>query len=230
MVWPGRLPGEFAVRRVRGALLSVNYLADVPGHTTGWDHDRVPLLVSPVHPAGALRSLSQPRIEAGGLVLRPWRASDAETVRTAFDCPDIQRWHVRRMDSRDEALAWIEAWKPRWDSEKDASWAIAVDDEPVGQAGLRTISLFEGSAQLSYWVLPGARGAGIAVRAAHALTRWTFDVLGFHRVFLQHSTANAASCRVATKLGFPVEGTSRSALLHADGWHDIHTHARLSTD
>jgi RimJ/RimL family protein N-acetyltransferase len=191
----------------------------------------VPLLVSPVRPAGALRSLSQPRIDAGGLVLRPWRASDAGTVRAAFDCPDIQRWHVRRMDTDDEALGWIAAWQPRWDDEQDASWAIAdQDDQAIGQVGLRTISLFEGAAQLSYWVLPAARGDGVAVRAARALTRWTFDVMSFNRVFLQHSTANVASCRVAAKLGFPAEGTLRKALLHADGWHDIHTHARLRTD
>lgn len=165
-------------------------------------------------------------------MLRPWRQSDAETVRSAFDCPDIQRWHVRRMDSQDEALAWIAGWDMRWDNETDASWAItdAHGDQPIGQVGLRTISLFEGSAQLSYWVLPDARGTGIAARAALALTQWTFDIVRLHRVFLQHSTANPASCRVAAKLGFRVEGTLRGAMLHADGWHDVHTHARLRTD
>lgn len=165
-------------------------------------------------------------------MLRPWRESDADAVETAFDCPDIQRWHVRRMDSHNEAIAWTAGWKTRWDNETDASWAITGNDEdqPIGQVGLRTISLFEGSAQLSYWVLPAARGTGVAVRAALALTQWTFDVVGLHRVFLEHSTANTASCRVASKLGFDVEGTQRGALLHADGWHDAHTHARLRTD
>lgn len=163
-------------------------------------------------------------------MLRPWRESDAKTVKTAFDCPDIQRWHVRRMDSFDEALAWTAGWATRWDDETDASWAITDEDQPIGQVGLRTISLFEGSAQLSYWVLPEARGTGVAARAARALTQWTFDIVGLHRLFLQHSTVNLASCRVAAKLGFGVEGTLRGAILHADGWHDIHTHARLRTD
>ncbi len=151
---------------------------------------------------------------------------------TAFDYPDIQRRHLRRIDTTDEARAWIAGWTTRWDNETDASWAIVDnrDDQPIGQVGLRTVSLFEGSAQLSYWVLPDARGAGVAGRAALALTRWTFDVVHLHRVFLQHSTANLASCRVAAKLGFGLEGTQRAALLHADGWHDMHTHARLSID
>ncbi|MFG1923270.1 GNAT family N-acetyltransferase [Cryptosporangium sp. NPDC048952] len=50
------------------------------------------------------------------------------------------------------------------------------------------------------------------------------------RIFLLHSTGNSASCRVAHAAGFPMEGTLRGYLLHADGWHDVHSHARLSTD
>lgn len=160
----------------------------------------MPYLVNPSLPAGTLRALEQPGLGVDDrLALRPWHESDATAVKAAFGCPDIQRWHVRRMDTD-------------------------------GQVGLRTISLFDGSAQLSYWVAPEARGSGVATRAALALTRWTFDVVGLHRVFLQHSTANLASCRVAAKLGFGVEGTLRSAVLHADGWHDMHGHALLRTD
>lgn len=191
----------------------------------------MPLLVGPSRPAGSLRTLGQPHLAVDDrLALRPWRASDAEKVLAAFECPDIQRWHLRRMDTHDEAHAWMAGWTTRWDNETDASWAIVDNrDQPIGQVGLRTIVLFEGSAQLSYWVLPEVRGAGVAVRAARVLTQWAFDVVCLHRVFLQHSTANPASCRVATKLGFDVEGTLRNALRHADGWHDIHLHARLRT-
>jgi [ribosomal protein S5]-alanine N-acetyltransferase len=192
----------------------------------------MPLLVGPAHSTGALRDLGQPRLDVDeNLTLRPWRDSDAATVRVAFECPDIQRWHVRRMDTHDEALAWIMNWAAGWDDESEASWAIVGrDDQPIGQVGLRCISLFEGSAQLSYWVLPSARGTGVAARAAGTLTRWTFDTVRLHRIGLQHSTANQASCRVAAKLGFALEGIARSSLIHADGWHDMNNHARLCTD
>ncbi|MFD4637000.1 GNAT family N-acetyltransferase [Lentzea sp. NPDC058436] len=188
----------------------------------------MPLLVEPCLPAGSLNVLAQPHLSAGDrITLRPWRDTDAETVVKAFECPEIQRWHVRRMDTRAEALEWIAGWTRRWRDETDASWAITRDDEPIGQTGLRHVSLFEGSAALSYWVLPDFRGAGIAACAARTLTDWTFDVLGLHRVSLEHSTANTASCRVATRLGFAVEGTLRGSARHADGWHDMHQHARL---
>jgi RimJ/RimL family protein N-acetyltransferase len=44
---------------------------------------------------------------------------------------------------------------------------------------------------------------------------------------LDHSTRNHASCRVATKSGYLLEGTKRSAAVHDDGRHDMHLHARI---
>ncbi|GAA2587772.1 hypothetical protein GCM10010399_17220 [Dactylosporangium fulvum] len=99
-----------------------------------------------------------------------------------------------------------------------------------GIARLRRIALAEGSAEVSYWVLPSSRGRGVAPRALTAFVSWCFATLGLHRVELNHSTANPASCRVALKADFPAEGTKRSEALHDDGWHDMHLHARLSTD
>ncbi len=90
--------------------------------------------------------------------------------------------------------------------------------------------LSEASAQLSYWVLPTARGKGIAVRAVRTLTSWAFDTLRMNRLFLVHSVGNPASCRVAHKAAFGLEGVLRGYLRHADGWHDVHMHARLRTD
>jgi RimJ/RimL family protein N-acetyltransferase len=42
---------------------------------------------------------------------------------------------------------------------------------------------------------------------------------------------NAASCGVARKAGFLLEGTLRESYRYADGrFHDEHLHARLATD
>ena len=57
-----------------------------------------------------------------------------------------------------------------------------------------------------------------------------FGQVGLHRIELLHSTGNAASCRVAEKAGYVLEGTKRRQGLHADGWHDMHLHARLRDD
>ncbi|MEV1110762.1 GNAT family N-acetyltransferase [Micromonospora sp. NPDC049751] len=192
----------------------------------------MPLLVTPALPAGSLAAQEQPHLAVRpGLALRPWRDDDAPAVRAAFGCPAIQRWHVLRLDDDAEARAWTAQWTGRWRAETAVSFAIVDgDDRPVGQTGLREVLLTEGSAQISYWLLPDARGRGIATAALEALTRWSFTQAGLHRLELNHSTANAASCRVATRGGFAVEGVARQSMRHADGWHDMHQHARLRTE
>jgi RimJ/RimL family protein N-acetyltransferase len=79
-------------------------------------------------------------------------------------------------------------------------------------------------------VLPAARGTGVAARAVGALVGWALGDVGLHRLELVHAVANTASCRVAGKAGYALEGTLRSAMLHADGWHDMHLHARVNGD
>jgi RimJ/RimL family protein N-acetyltransferase len=192
----------------------------------------MPLLVEPVLGRGTLRDVAQPRLAVrGGLLLRPWQGRDADAVRTAFGCPEIQRWHVRRLDTVEEAGEWVGQWADQWDAETAASWAVVGgDDEPLGQVGLREISLAQGSAALSYWVTPAARGRGVAGGAVDSLSAWAFGQAGFNRLNIHHSTANTASCRVAGNAGYQLEGTLRQAIMHADGWHDWHVHGRLRTD
>jgi RimJ/RimL family protein N-acetyltransferase len=173
--------------------------------------------------------MDQPEIAVTALRLRPWRPADHEAVVTAFTDPAIQQWHARSVTEA-EAQDWIEQWPGRWQAESAASWAVIDDGVVAGQIGLRRIDLDEGLASISYWVLPDARGRRLAPRALTALTRWAFEDLGLHRLELSHSTANPASCRVAQRCGYLPEGTKRSEARHADGWHDMHAHARLATD
>lgn len=175
----------------------------------------------------------QPTLDAGDdLLLRPFEADDAAWVIDAFADPDIQRWHHLRIDTVGEAEEWIAGWAASWANETDGSWLIARrgSGERLGRLGLRGVDLAGGRAELSYWVVPVARGSGAATAATRAGSHWLFGSLGLRRVEVMHSVDNPASCRVARKAGFAPEGTLRSALLHADGWHGMHLHARLSTD
>ncbi|MEV8018705.1 GNAT family N-acetyltransferase [Streptomyces sp. NPDC086554] len=193
----------------------------------------MPFKISDVVAAGTLTRQAQPTIPVpGGLVIRPWSPDDAPAVYEAFQDPLIQRWHARDAESVDETRGWIDGWRKAWSEEKDAYWAItdAATDELVGRIALRLIVLADGQAEVAYWTMPSARGRGIAPRALTALSRWAFDEVGLHRLELTHSVANEASCRVALKTGFEPEGTKRSAVLHADGWHDMHLHARVKDD
>ncbi|WP_327097053.1 GNAT family N-acetyltransferase [Nocardia vinacea] len=188
----------------------------------------MPELTPDVVSAERFTQTAQPMIPApGGLVLRPWSHDDAPAVFEAFQDPMIQRWHVRAAASTDEASSWIQAWNRAWRNAIRAHWAVADSDgRVVGRTSLKHMDLPAGQAEMAYWTMPAARGLAVAPRAVEALTAWAFDGVGFHRLELTHSVHNHASCRVADKTGFGLEGTKASAGLHLDGWHDMHLHAR----
>lgn len=182
-------------------------------------------------PAGTMRDTVQPTVAIDDeLALRTWRMFDAPAVLAAFEDADIVRWHTRRMRTRDQAEAWIESTQNAWTKEQSIGWAIVdiSDDSVLGRCALHT-QLEYGIAEIAYWVLPHARRHGVAVRAAVAATRWG-HAFGFHRVELEHSSLNVASCAVANRAGFIAEGTKRQSNNHADGPHDMHLHSHLSTD
>ncbi|EGJ75901.1 putative acetyltransferase [Streptomyces sp. Tu6071] len=189
----------------------------------------MPRLTPLTLPPGTLSGHPQPVLPVVGTeaVLRPWQEGDAEAVRAAYDDPAIQYWHARRADTAAEAAEWIAEWRDAWHTESRAEWAIASGGTLLGRCGLHRIEALDGEGEVAYWTVPAARGKGLAPRAVRTLTDWAF-ARGFARLVLQHSTGNTASCRVATKAGYPLEATRSAAARHTDGWHDMHAHVSLN--
>ena len=186
----------------------------------------MPLLTAPAVEPGTLSSQPQPVLGAGAVVLRPFRPNDSDLVVRGYADPEIQRWHVRSVTA-EESTAWIYKRQLRWQAESGADWAISAGGEFVGRMGLCKLDLEEGVGEVTYWLLPEHRGRGHASAALTILTDWAFT-LGLGRLELVHSVQNAPSCRVAEHAGYLLEGVKRHAGLHADGWHDMHLHARVA--
>jgi len=165
---------------------------------------------------------------AGGVRLRPWRSDDAAAVRAVYGDAAVQRWHVRSLGSDDEARELVLRWRAGWADGREACWAVvrAQDDGLLARVAVKVADP-DGVGELAYWTAPAARGRGVAPAAVEAASAWAFAV-GFHRLELVHSAHNPPSCRVAEKAGFEAEGVLRESVLHADGWHDMHLHARLA--
>lgn len=195
----------------------------------GWDAGVMPKSIAPVVPRGTMGERGQPVLRVEGLTLRPWVSGDAPAVVGAYADPLVYRWHKRSM-TLSEAAEWIAAANDDWIAEAAASWAVVEDDLLVGRMSLRAVDLEDGVADLGYWVTATARGRAIAPRALGAVSDWAFNELGLHRIELEHSTQNQASCRVADKAGYVLEGTKRCQSLHDDGWHDVHLHVRLAEE
>ncbi|MEV4811985.1 GNAT family N-acetyltransferase [Micromonospora avicenniae] len=171
------------------------------------------------------------RLTVPGLVLRPWLEADAPAVQAALNDPDIARWNPQGGPVDEElTLDWLRH-RADWSAGDHASLAVvdATDGTLLGSVSLHHIHGDE--AEIGYWVVPSARGRGVASRAVTLLTHWGFEQLELHRIQLCHATANAASCRVAERGGYRLEGTMRESFRYGDGRrHDEHLHARLATD
>ncbi|PZF90477.1 GNAT family N-acetyltransferase [Micromonospora deserti] len=150
-----------------------------------------------------------------GLLLRPWRASDADAVHRACQDPDIQRWTaVPRPYLPEHASGFVTEFSARaWLTGTGAPFAVcdAATGELLGSCGLVAIDTGSGSGEIGYWTAPWARGRGIAVRAARAVARWAFDGLKLRRLIWQAELGNHASRLVALRCGFRIEGRLRLA-------------------
>ncbi|MEH0974894.1 GNAT family N-acetyltransferase [Micromonospora sp. CPCC 205546] len=160
-------------------------------------------------------------ITEAGLLLRPWRATDADAVHRACQDPDIQRWTtVPRPYLTEHALRFVtEVATADWAAGTGAPFAVcdAATGGLVGSCGLVSIDTGLRSAEIGYWTAPWARGTGVAVRASRAVARWAFDSLALRRLIWQAEVGNHASRLVALRAGFRVEGRLRLADPAPDG-------------
>jgi RimJ/RimL family protein N-acetyltransferase len=156
----------------------------------------------------------------GDLVLRPWVEDDVAWLVAACNDPEITRWIpvIPSPYTEEDARAFIggESRSTPEYSVPEHSFAIAVDDAPAGAIGMSVNSMnYRG--RIGYWIAARSRGGGVCTRALRLLSRWAFDDLELRRLELITDPDNAASQRVAEKVGYRREGVLRAHLLHPDG-------------
>ncbi len=175
-------------------------------------------------------------IAAGKYQLRPWTLADIDAARVALGDPEIRRWRAPSPpgdETRADPHAWLERRVGFWAEGHHACFIVmdAVTGDVLGDVSVQHIDEAMACAEVGYWVMPHARGSGVATHAVDTATRWAFGALGLHRVSLAHAVANTASCAVARRCGFALEGVMREAFPSPDGgFLDEHLHARLATD
>ena len=146
--------------------------------------------------------------------LRRWTALDLACVRAASDEGSIPEGTTVPPSYTEEAgTAWIERQHSR--VTEGQGWSLAVaemsDNRPVGCVVL-LLRPQEGVAGLGYWLLPEARGRGLASRAVALLTEWGLDEQQLARVEAWVEPHNEASTSVLLRCGFEREGHLRSFL------------------
>jgi ribosomal-protein-alanine N-acetyltransferase len=137
--------------------------------------------------------------------LRPWEAT---LPPGSFPAPSSYSGMVR--DARRAARAGTAL-----------PFVITYDEQLAGQVTVTGVTW--GSArwgQVGYWVDLGLAGRGVTPTAVALVADHCFDTVGLHRLEIAVRPENAASLRVAAKLGFRREGHA-PRYLHIDGaWRD----------
>jgi RimJ/RimL family protein N-acetyltransferase len=149
------------------------------------------------------------------LVLRPHSAEDIDAITAACQDPEISKWTTIPWPySRADAEKFVDEIVPHgWSEGTAAIWLVtaARDGKLLGSLGLHDIT--DGMAEVGYWTAAHARGRGITTRALWLACGWALADLGLARIEWQAYVENAASRRVAEKVGFHVEGLIRQRLV-----------------
>ncbi|MCE0534847.1 GNAT family N-acetyltransferase [Kineosporia rhizophila] len=176
----------------------------------------------------------QPKLDlSAGHRLRPWSTADAPMIPLAMTDPLIRQYASQLLDDRDAALAAIHSWSDGWGQGNGAAWAITGPGEQLlGQIRFGLFDEHLGAGSVGYWLLPEARGRGLAGQALTRASSVVFRRMSWHRIELYHAVENRRSCNVARRAGYPQEGVMRGAMLYpVDGRRsDEHLHARLASD
>lgn len=169
----------------------------------------------------------------GHLLLRLPREQDAADALAMLHDPDVIQWNpapsvVDVATAREWCLRGAD-----WSDGSHATWHAAdrATHRLVANCSVFAIDREHATARIGYRVAPWQRRRGVGSQVVQAVASWSFAELGLARIQLEHAVENVGSCRVASKAGFRLEGTLRSA--YRDGLgirHDEHVHGRLATD
>jgi RimJ/RimL family protein N-acetyltransferase len=167
-----------------------------------------------------------------GFVMRGWTDDDVPALLKTFESAEM-RWQHKGppVDTPDTALDWIVRRQEAWRDGTGYVFAVTdADDTVLGAMAVTAIDRQHDSGWVSYWTMAAAQGRGLATSAARTISEWAFTDLGLFRLELGHRTDNLASCKVATRAGYAVEGVERAKLRYGDQRYDSEMHARLATD
>jgi RimJ/RimL family protein N-acetyltransferase len=157
--------------------------------------------------------LSVPRegLSAGDVILRFPSLDDVDAMLPAFTDPELREAGNLPAFSREELVASLRELPSLAEAGRLLALAAvhAPADEVVGGGTLHHLDAERKIVEIGYFVLPHARGRGVATTIARMLAEHAFS-LGIERVAAYVNVGNTASERVVARAGFTREGVVRS--------------------
>jgi RimJ/RimL family protein N-acetyltransferase len=156
-------------------------------------------------------SLPPRGLRAGKVVLRFPTLGDVDSILPAFTDPELREAGNLPAFGREELIASLEDLPALAEQGRLLALAAAHAEtgEIVGGGTLHHLDAERRIIEIGYFVLPAARGRGVATTIARMLAEHAFS-LGIERVAAYVNVGNTASERVLEKAGFTREGVVRS--------------------
>jgi RimJ/RimL family protein N-acetyltransferase len=148
----------------------------------------------------------EPPLTDGVVTLRPPNEGDLPAIEHRIADPEVLRW-VGPVEYSARQI--LELNRSRWAEGTCATFSIS---DPKDDCGGHVWVELQGSGRgsVGYWLLPEARGKGLATRSVRLISRWALRELQLSRLSLITETSNERSQRVAERSGYVREGVLRS--------------------
>lgn len=171
------------------------------------------------------------------LIIRPAQAGDGQAL---FDAKkdsmtELKKWMLWAQDDEtvDKCEILVRQQYAKYIMREDIlmfAFDRARENHLIAGTGLHRFDWKTRIFEIGYWVRTPDTGQGYAQELANALTRFAFDALRAHKVFINHAHENHGSQAVIQKLGYEKEAVSKQDHRLPDGRIvDEHIYARFDT-
>lgn len=187
-----------------------------------------------------MQKLSMPdmpeQINSDGIFIRPLNESDADALVEAVhaSAESLQQWMswYHPAYGLEDARLWLAHCAQQWTSGRDREFAVvdAPSGKLIGSVGISQINTIHNFGNLAYWTVAAHCNRGAASRAARLALGFAFQDMGLTRMEVVVRTDNAASQRVAQKIGAHLEGMARHRIFFKDSPMDALMYSVVASD
>ena len=170
-------------------------------------------------------------IETDRLILRPFRADDAEPMYRNWASEDVVTrflmWPTHA--NVDVTKRVVADWMNKYGDPAFYQWAIELKEiaEPIGSISVVEVNEKAASVEIGYCIGSRWWRKGIVSEAFRALIAFLFEEVNANRIGARHDPRNPRSGRVMQACGLTYEGTLRQATRSNQGITDVRVYSIL---
>lgn len=157
------------------------------------------------------------RIETERLLLRQPSMKDIFDIVEGIGNLEVSRWLlvVPHPYKRKEAIWYVDHIKKKAKKKPVTDYAYWLElketGKVIGGIGLHKVDVFQGKAEVGYWLNAAYHGQGYGSEGLEAILKLVFTRLKLRKLEAEVFVGNPSSGKLLEKYGFKLEGTKRKA-------------------